>query len=1339
MTTRLIDPNSTKPISINAHLPPPLALASATTNNSQTTDFPPLPPGAVNWPNVRGIRPVEPQGNDLTRHFKVSDTQKLLVQYESLNKDIATLQGQQPSLGQFLQQHLEKALPEQRPLNIDAVAFNIYRTGADGKKTLVSSEPLLSALTRKIQELDAKVIGGQEGPEENPAVESGFYVGDKQLKNLGSLRTLAAGIAPGFAAANRTFWTRERASEKNTASPQNQILAKYKEMLSTEAALLTRDGSLSTGGKKLIDAALQYPTLDARECAFSDGARPGLYPIRVNDNTETGSLLPGAFMITTSDGSSSSSPHWPDGTKNIEGNHLNGPVVIHTNEDGFEEFETPDKALQALAEKLDRNLDDAPPLNPNSALSGQSSQGDQLLRRFAPLEGDVAAEWLVRQMEGQESKVRTAINTGLFPENEILHPNPLNDLRIKTAIEDAVDVSFQFDGTNSLLARNQKLEENQQPEWLKTLTPTQKVFYLNLEEKEQQSNETLAPLLKKIPTLPDFAKTQLTKALQARLQERYPHAGIDPDKIMVRIQSRDIVHTGRLGGSQVSTQTMSLTDLSLKNLDEWDAGSATRYSQKSMTAKLVDANDNDIRDAQGNALSLDTKALEDLIRPLDVGGKYPEHLLNEMSPDAAGARGLRDTWHASKLANLKKDAFLAGLDPTNYHATLTEDPSKKRSAEWVNAVINHTDPSTWPTVEGHEIRSSILVENGKEIEGTFVIQSPAHPSLVLYTPNAPDGLTFRELVSQDSLQKLLQKPEWRSYITDRTTPTDKYKLISKLTQFVPLDLVARAARAHEEGLSLQPMKRPLLDTLYRQQLASLIGKTNAATTSNAEVNTESTYNKLMFGVEVGSNLLELVPVIGKGISTTTRLTKAAIKALRAQGKSLPTLLKSPHGWGGVYSDFTVAATGQKLIRHSGLRPVMQARKAINARPAAHTARAPASRPGAQTKHTEPVARPNLSDNAVPETLLNSGSTPKNGIYLVDGPSGHRSFIRYTDSTNVSRLYEISPVYKFEGTTVRVINPATRRQVATMTSTGNGEWRVSELPGGRRGAQRRQQSNWPMNYVDNLLSGGPDLTLYRGLRGQAGRWFRDGMNEFYARHAASPAPRPDMPASTANSTPSETTREALITSNGLVFGEQHNQVSTNVLLIKNMEMYAKNGVKTLYLEGGIWSGNEGYTAADMDLLPDAPKNPNYIRTIPTRQDVFKAADKYGIKVVGLEHEHLTMHSTRSPSDDANNLRHTNDRLKEFNYFASKVIGQTPEGEKWIAVVGRRHINTTQGVPGIAELTGGTGIGVYDAGRGASSVGKKSDTPHIDRGQRITLSDQVGDYQIYQNVDPYLKAP
>lgn len=87
--------------------------------------------------------------------------------------------------------------------------------------------------------------------------------------------------------------------------------------------------------------------------------------------------------------------------------------------------------------------------------------------------------------------------------------------------------------------------------------------------------------------------------------------------------------------------------------------------------------------------------------------------------------------------------------------------------------------------------------------------------------------------------------------------------------------------------------------------------------------------------------------------------------------------------------------------------------------------------------------------------------------------------------------------------------------------------------------------------------------------------------------------------------------------------------------------------------------------------------------------------------GLDDDYLTLHRDRYTHQPALDLTH---RLAEMNYFAVRQIEtfHPVDGGKWIAWVGERHMNTTGGVPGVAELTGAIGVRIRDARAGQPSV-------------------------------------
>ncbi|WP_236313561.1 hypothetical protein, partial [Pseudomonas lactis] len=64
--------------------------------------------------------------------------------------------------------------------------------------------------------------------------------------------------------------------------------------------------------------------------------------------------------------------------------------------------------------------------------------------------------------------------------------------------------------------------------------------------------------------------------------------------------------------------------------------------------------------------------------------------------------------------------------------------------------------------------------------------------------------------------------------------------------------------------------------------------------------------------------------------------------------------------------------------------------------------------------------------------------------------------------------------------------------------------------------------------------------------------------------------------------------------------------------------------------------------------------------------------------------------------------------------------------------RAHMNTARNVPGLAELNGGVGIGVYPDTTFNKSVAISGPSIPRDPGANVTNSLTVGDYQIFHKV-------
>lgn len=1353
---------------------------SPPTPSSTTQELTPAPTYAPETPPVPtspGITSAQLRYPRLEKHFKPSKQLAYTVEHGLLTEDMQRLHNQQPSFKAFIQAQLEQAFPDVRPLDAETMSVNRYRINGN-EVSLESSEPLMTALARMIQAILADPTK-QMPPERDIHIQFNHRKSPDDLEfpatTASTLQTIARSIAMQYPQAIEQYWNAPSPVHEDPSkheSPLNQLLTLHKRQLSSLAALRVSDQTLSTDSKALIDDALRYPTLEAREKKFANGARLGVYPITVDDKTERGAMLAGAFLITKSDGSHATSPTWPNG-RTLELNDTNGPVVLYTPGEGFEEFATPAQARQALADRLDQGgthaellLQTLPPFLQNRP---DGFSGDDLMHSVSPSSGDVLAEAVPWMLRRQQAEINAGMSKALTSGNGA---NSLLDSASVQAIDNAADWSYLLDGSNAMLARDAKLADKNQPEWLKNLSPVQEAVFSHLEQVQEKSLNTLAPLLEKIPSLGAFSRDRLNAALN----KQYPGAIVDADQLKVQVHTRTGVHGGRGTGQPLYSKNdpVSLTDLALSNPSGFPAIERGTFTDVKMTLALLDTQGEPVRDLAGKPVILDTESLKRLVNATDVGGEYTKLLKQEMATDtgSGSAAQLRTAWKASLEDAMFKEAFLSELNPDAYKEQAHEKPTTKRATQWVDAVLAHPDPVTRPQVDGKTIVANSLVHRGLGVQGVMVIGNQTDSSLVLYTPKAPDGITFREVADHKALDALLAKGEWTSYIAKRKSPVSKddiakFKEAIKDSAYNPLkllspELIISSTKLLGSAIGLKPIEGDVQDHLYKQHVQMVIDRADHQSVSSAEVAKQSTLNKIEFGIEVALIFADLIPVVGKGVSTGVRLGKAGVTALRANSKILPHLIKKPGLARVIYSDFSLAATGITNLRAAPMRPVF--RSTVQAGPLAtrsgpRALPAPSSPPPAvastsssvttiATRPSTTAAPPNrdLSAYTVPNEVISGQHLRLGGTYNV----GDHWYVRYTDSTGTNRVYQIDSVFHARNGQVNIVNPhapltAPRgsRIVASLQSAGNGEWRLSELPGGRGGSGGRRNRT---EYVDRVLSGTATEDIYTANATtitQIRRWFRRNMRDYYNNRLTNATPtRTIETLITTNRTPEVALQNALSQPGirGLVLGELHDEPVTFQLLIDQMQNFANSGVTTVYLENAIflrsYPGVEDATllASHTDYLTPRTYRPEFSGG-PTMEDVIAEAQKHGIKVIGLEHPQLTLHMDNIATWQANPTWDV-ERLREFNYFAARIMEELPAGEKYVAVVGNAHMNNYDGVPGLAELTGGLGVSVSPSLKGSSSLASQpphTPPPPFKLMHGTNIPEPRGDIHINYNID------
>ncbi len=240
-------------------------------------------------------------------------------------------------------------------------------------------------------------------------------------------------------------------------------------------------------------------------------------------------------------------------------------------------------------------------------------------------------------------------------------------------------------------------------------------------------------------------------------------------------------------------------------------------------------------------------------------------------------------------------------------------------------------------------------------------------------------------------------------------------------------------------------------------------------------------------------------------------------------------------------------------------------------------------------------------------------------------------------------------------------------------------------------------------------------------------FKQEMDDYYdaLKHSGLPA-RPTLPPMPKEVSVPELIEEAYKASDGVVFGESHKQMASFRTIFENVETLKTQGVKKFYFEGLI-DMPHGLVDDGIGIIGQT-KTP---RTNPTFEELKKKLSDNGIEVLPLDHYYLTrhkdLHDARVPTTTGAG---SEKRLREFNYYAAETIQANSGTEKWAALVGHSHMNTSEGVPGLAELTGGIGVGVYTHPKYSAPTGMRLRNHATDPAKPVNAGGVPGDLQIYR---------
>uniref|UniRef100_UPI0026321965 dermonecrotic toxin domain-containing protein n=1 Tax=Pseudomonas sp. TaxID=306 RepID=UPI0026321965 len=382
-----------------------------------------------------------------------------------------------------------------------------------------------------------------------------------------------------------------------------------------------------------------------------------------------------------------------------------------------------------------------------------------------------------------------------------------------------------------------------------------------------------------------YARTQLRHKLDYDLGLR-----LDPDEIMVA--TYELSWTGNQEGSPGDIPFVrplndgesgfdgeatfrSLTDLCLENLGVFELNFR-------MTATFWDKHQRRIRDVSPHYI-------HQLVRKLNVGNSYAAFLKQRLLDSSLG-QWHRDQYAQLMYAQMSLDAIEAKMAKDFADDSSLPSELQNRRYKWVMAVLDHATNSDASTaVEGHRIRAQTLVLkdssshdpldfipgttdllrqlDGLTLQGLLLIAPESNlsvPSVVLYTPMAPDNVSFREYASEKEMQdQLFNNPKLHDYLSGLVPPEQQQLLADILgTVKKQKNLKVRASPLNTTNIFIAS---------YHAEVQRVIERVDTQTTSTGEANWQSAWKT---AGKLVSLLLEFTPL-------KVRMPLAAARSIHA--------------------------------------------------------------------------------------------------------------------------------------------------------------------------------------------------------------------------------------------------------------------------------------------------------------------------------------------------------------------------------------------------------------------------------------------------------------------------
>ncbi|WP_157377202.1 dermonecrotic toxin domain-containing protein, partial [Burkholderia ubonensis] len=691
-----------------------------------------------------------------------------------------------------------------------------------------------------------------------------------------------------------------RTPGQDDKTPLQKLGEIRKELIQVDTDLQYADGTLSKKAQDLAKKITQNPTQTDLERAYPDESkRPRVYGLSINpDSTTNGTpdtdqTLHGPLVMMT--------PHadyLPGG---------NDVVVVYLPGQGLKEF----NSVAEMKSYLIR-----------PSVQGDSEQRHALLN-FLPeqAQADLSTHQLYelgdfKQVPPGKNFFEHSVQQQLDKQRRdtVYQMTQAKERGVDLTELDGIagdssdDLREWFDTERMLTERDVRLIEHNRPDWWKQSSQENKDLLATYQEAADQLESNLEELESKIPTLKEHA----AQKIREELQTLYPD--IDPDKVTVTItyyqppegQSRANPNPQ----PRFSTVTTTLTDyvvlerrLAQNPPDDKTGISGTildMLAPGSDVAKLFRQNkvgvSATVTGTDGSEATLDKQDLNALAEKLDVGKRYGQ-LLTDKYGDANGQH-LKTTWKAAYLARMRADAQEAEM--SDVFESRSRFSNTKRPFTMVQAVLDQPDSRTQERkVDGHIVQTEELtvdiwgkgphekrIRESYPVDGVLVIgavdkhgnASRALETVVLYTPDAPDGKAYRVYNDREELKSdpMFRKPEWIAYFKDRVSDA-KISPVGggSLTRKEGVGLYADPNADSGSRWTTLGTKAIAGDFAERQYQAEVFTKrenAEALSITNEALRKESFWKKFNAGLFTTLDALDFIPFgkLSKGLGALAR-------------------------------------------------------------------------------------------------------------------------------------------------------------------------------------------------------------------------------------------------------------------------------------------------------------------------------------------------------------------------------------------------------------------------------------------------------------------------------------